>query len=615
VNHWGERRFYKERVALLVFLSTLLSFPFSAFAQLGPSDVLILVNANSFTSRYIAKMYRQYYPSIQNNRVLELSGLADCSGPSSTAANEIITRDQYNSLIAGPLRNYLLANNLVTTVKVIITTAGLPYRIEDTRHPNVIYPAGSNDTNVFTYWAEINAASVESELTCLWYSDYGPNPFGIDNRMVNPYQGYVKSPSHFFERFSPGTKAFNWTSAINMLEVAPLMEGFNEWGWPITTFGTINRQFGPGDIYLTCRLDGPKNQGQSAVFAVRKMLERAKRASNPAKGINPAQAVVVLDDAPSKTIDYNRVYNVDGGSNYLIYTESAPQPPDVRAVLNKDDFTDCYVTLTGTAMVDLQKNVGLCSFVKDKYLCVLLDRRSNHRTCQTDLDVLLNNPDLGRVGSQKLLALACYGRNGDEGPAINYLTAGLNGGSLFGLANGAVFTSIESFNAVTMFSNAVTTQAKIIDFISIGGAGAIGHAFEPVSDATVDNLYFFYNLFADHDGPDGQPDGYADLTFVEAAFTGIPYLSWSEVVIGDPLMRIAYGPGGEAWTPFRGDANRDDKVDIIDVTTVRYCDGGGLYSNDPAMRAKYIDLCDFNCDGNISNPDVLTVRYCDGTSR
>jgi hypothetical protein len=161
-----------------------------------------------------------------------------------------------------------------------------------------------------------------------------------------------------------------------------------------------------------------------------------------------------------------------------------------------------------------------------------------------------------------------------------------------------------------MFSDEVTTHAKIVDFISIGGTGAIGHAFEPISDATIDNLFFLYNLLADENG-----DGFADLTFVEAAFTGIPYLSWAEVVIGDPLMRIAYGPGEQAWTPFLGDVNKDDKVDTTDVSTVRWCDGGGLYSDDSTMRVKYIDLCDFNHDGKVDSTDVSVVRYCNGTSR
>ena len=51
------------------------------------------------------------------------------------------------------------------------------------------------------------------------------------------------------------------------------------------------------------------------------------------------------------------------------------------------------------------------------------------------------------------------------------------------------------------------------------------------------------------------------MTFVEAAFTGIPYLSWSEIVIGDPLMQIAYGPGEDmSWEQKEGDVNQDGYV-------------------------------------------------------
>ena len=75
-----------------------------------------------------------------------------------------------------------------------------------------------------------------------------------------------------------------------------LMEGSDpENGY---NFGRINRHFSAGDMYLTCRLDGPKMTGKSAIFAVRDMLERAKRASSGAFGIKPSQAVAVFDDIP-----------------------------------------------------------------------------------------------------------------------------------------------------------------------------------------------------------------------------------------------------------------------------------------------------------------------------
>jgi hypothetical protein len=180
---------------------------------------------------------------------------------------------------------------------------------------------------------------------------------------------------------------------------------------------------------------------------------------------------------------------------------------------------------------------------------------------------------------------------------------GPGGGPLFNVVNGAVFTSIESFNAVTMFSDVNTlpvAQGKLVNFISIGGTAAIGHSFEPQPDAAIDNEFLFYNLLADANG-----DGRADLTLVEAAFTAIPYLSWSEVLIGDPLMRIAYGPGGLAWTsPKQGDANLDGIFNFKDVRLLNMALGGQLNSSDPAIFGPYNDLCDFNQDGIINFKDV-----------
>ncbi|MDD5065088.1 MAG: dockerin type I domain-containing protein [Phycisphaerae bacterium] len=576
-----------------------------------PSDVLVLVNENSPTSRYVAKLYRKYYPGINESQVLYLSGLADCSGPQSNPENEIITRQQYNDSIAEPVRNYLADLNYperITTIKVIITTAGMPYRIKDSdpAYGNAIYPAGSNPGTVKNNLANVDIASVESELTCLWYSDYGSNPFGPENRMVNPYQGYSQSSISLFERLPPDSNTFLWTNAYQATGMPPKIEGENEWSWPDPAiYGAINRSFNAGDIYLTCRLDGPKNQGQSAIFSVRAMLERAKRASNPNIGVNPAGAVVVLDDAPAKALDRNRIYNLDGQANYIVYDPAVNQPPDARSALIKYDYTESYIALTNQQVNANNLNINFMDYGYN--LEVMLDQRAARRLTQADLDAYAAT-DPNRQPSQAIIALATYGCNGDEDSTADYL---LHGGPasepLFKCTNGAVFASIESLNAVTMFSNVATSpvaQGKIVDFISIGGTGAIGHAFEPVSEAVIDNLYLQYNLLADEDG-----DGFADLAFAEAAFTAIPFLSWAEVVIGDPLMQIAYGPGQKkAWSPLSGDANNDGRVNFFDTWLIQGKMGGTLNTTNEAYFAMYDDLCDINKDGRINMFDMWLAQ-------
>jgi hypothetical protein len=210
-----------------------------------------------------------------------------------------------------------------------------------------------------------------------------------------------------------------------------------------------------------------------------------------------------------------------------------------------------------------------------------------------------------------VIFLATFGKNGDEGSSSAYLmTGGPQGGHLFNTVNGAVFTSLESFNAVTMFSDVQTSpaaQGKIVDFISMGGTAAIGHSFEPQSDAAIDNEFLLYNLLADADA-----DGKADLTFVEAAFTAIPYITWCEVVIGDPLMRIAYGPGSRPWTRLNGDANNDGRVNLGDMVFVRMYQGGKLNTTDPAQFNLYNDLCDVNKDGIVNLGDLVLTRSYQG---
>lgn len=582
---------FKQR-RVLTFLCASLLFATCAYAQLVPSDVLILVNENSPTSRYIARLYRQYYPEIPESRVLCLSGLPDCSGPSAAPAEEIITRDQYDQCIAEPVRTYLIDNALVNEIKVIITTAGLPYRIEDSSYDYIVNPAASSPyaASAIGY---VDAASVESELTVLFQNDQAGDIYHLlplYDRAVNTYQAYRNSGIELFDRDILTNHEFmkwQYPRKTSYGHYPPIMEGEI-----LTRYGVAERHFSAGDIYLVCRLDGPKNQGKSAVFAVRQMLERAKRASNPAIGVNPALAVAVLDDAPGAgNHDYNRVYNIDYHLDYAEYDPNTPQPPDIQLINTSDDYQNAFLQMTGQLPTPDVLNAGTMSAASD--LTVICDERPDHLTNQDDLE-----PD------KLLVVLAGFGKNGDEGSPKDYLTTqGPQSGPLFQLTNGAVFTSVESYNAVTMFSDATTSQAKLIDFIQIGGAGAIGHSFEPYDDAAIDNEFLFYNLLADADG-----DGKADLTFAEAAFTAIPYLSWAEVAIGDPLMQIAYGPGQKTWTQLYGDADNNGIVNYSDIWQVYGRLGGRLNTTNATAFELYSDLGDVNKDGIINYGDIWLVN-------
>ncbi|MFH1616829.1 MAG: dockerin type I domain-containing protein [Planctomycetota bacterium] len=596
-----------SKVCTFLFTLFFLLFLTHQSLALEPNELIILVNENSPTSKYIAGLYRSYYTQIPESHVLKLSGLVDCSGPTATEADEIISRQDYRQCIAAPVRRYLADANhpdRILGIKAIITTAGIPYRIKDDNFPDAVYPGGSNPGTVGMAESQISAASVESELSCLWYcnndgNEYDVNGFSAENRAVNPYQGYRASPIDLFERQLPGNKQMNWSIGISLVPGVdpPTMEGTNYW------FGTVNRSFNAGDIYLTARLDGPKNRGKSAVFAVRQILERSRRASTTQYGVNPEQVAVLFDDAPSigANLNCNRTFNLHSDVDYWVYSEQ-PQPPDAYKARVADDYESAYYQMTGI-YPDYTLNVGE---MNNNGMCVIFDGRSNCKFTQAELELIaVENPDYADLAN--LIALVTFGVNGDEYYTSDYLIAGGPGGApLFNLANGAVFASLESFNAVTMFSDVATKPAphgKVVDFLSIGGTAGIGHAFEPQCDAVVDTEFLFYNLLADEDN-----DGKADMCFAEAAFTAISYLSWAEVVIGDPLMRIVYGPGGGSWKRLAGDANNDGKVNFYDIWLIKTRLGGSLNSPDPAAFDRYYDLCDVNIDGVINYADVWLAK-------
>jgi len=572
-----------KRVGFGVLLGVLLGVGVCR-GQLGSQDVLLVVNQNSPTSVCIADLYRQYYPGITDNQIVYLDDITDSSGNTSTCANEIITRDDFTSKIAEPIRSHMVEYSLVNSTKVIVTTAGLPYRIEDTTYADVVRPGGSSGYSSSVIGG-ITAASVESELSVLFQIDQNPsnpNPLQLENRVVNPYQGYRGSSISEFDRDILGNRDnLEWELPrySSPTEQRPMMEGSRN------GYGMKDRDFSAGDIYLTSRLDGPKAEGESAVYAVHDMLERSRLASNSSYGVNPAQAAVVFDDAPGAASDYNynRIYNIDSGVDCIVYAPDTDQPPDTMWVEKRDDYYSGFEQMTGLEADWGAKNVATMA---DAYgLTVIGDMRESHRTNQADL-----------AEGQGVIAVTGFGWNGDEGSSGEYiLTGGPEGQALFDTTYGAIFTSIESFNAVTMFSDVAGHQGNIIDFIGIGGSGAIGHCFEPYSDAIVDNEFLFYNLLADADG-----DGFADMTFVEAAFSALPYLSWSEVVIGDPLMQIAYGPGGlacgEDW--LIGDVNLDDYVTEEDLLLAAES-LGGIFGD-----SSYNVCADVNRDGSVTYYDL-----------
>ncbi|WP_447969289.1 TIGR03790 family protein [Nitrospira sp. M1] len=108
-------------VGLLTFMAmSVLQEP--VWAALSPTQVVIVSNMNSRESDSVARYYAQQR-GIPLSHIIELD----------TSTRETIGREEYKESIAQPLREALQVKKLAPTVRVIVTTYGIPLRVEAPR--------------------------------------------------------------------------------------------------------------------------------------------------------------------------------------------------------------------------------------------------------------------------------------------------------------------------------------------------------------------------------------------------------------------------------------------------------------------------------------------------
>jgi uncharacterized protein (TIGR03790 family) len=123
-------------------------------------SVLLVVNDNSSLSRNIGDYYARRR-SIPQTNICSIK----------TTEDETISRDQYNTQIAPPIAGCLRKNGLADTVLYIVTTMGVPLRING---------AGTPDGE---------QAAVDSELTLLYLDMKRGTPHPLKGSLPNPFFG------------------------------------------------------------------------------------------------------------------------------------------------------------------------------------------------------------------------------------------------------------------------------------------------------------------------------------------------------------------------------------------------------------------------------------------
>lgn len=194
------------------------------------------------------------------------------------------------------------------------------------------------------------------------------------------------------------------------------------------------------------------------------------------------------------------------------------------------------------------------------------------------------------VNNNEVIAWSSLGRHSNPPIWINGANKNpsLNGDSIeWGVRNGAIVATLESFNGVSFDENYQIDFNLVGDWIRYGGSGGVGYTYEPIIDAIVDVNTFFYSYAR----------GYS---FVEAAFLGNSHANWMTTVVGDPLMRI--NPNNEAYENYLYAFPRTAQYFNHNIKNDFNFNIGIISSSEVTNAQMKYKLC----TNNICNPELTT---------
>ncbi|MEE9211021.1 MAG: dockerin type I domain-containing protein, partial [Phycisphaeraceae bacterium] len=273
------------------------------------------------------------------------------------------------------------------------------------------------------------------------------------------------------------------------------------------------------------------------------------------------------------------------------FDRSDPANQGIRLTARLDGFSVQDVN----AAIDRAQQV----FVVPQYHYVVVDDDPN--AVAGDLDLMPELKDNVLVPREQAFVFDSTNEaiTSAPGPVIGYVSHGVNdrSGGLhhgyisdelqFELANGAVFHTHESFNAVSFEAGGNQGgQGLVAEWLAVGGTAGVGHVEEPSAgqfNVTNEDILF-----------DRLLDGF---TLAEAAWAATWQLSYVNTVVGDPLMVMR--------PALPGDTNLDGMVTLSDFIQLQNHFGqvGGWTDGD------------FNGDGMVTIADfaILQSNYGAGT--
>lgn len=283
---------------------------------------------------------------------------------------------------------------------------------------------------------------------------------------------------------------------------------------------------GPGDIYYVCRLDAaPTDVGTpeevDALTYIQMLIDRSQNLVVPRCGVQN-----LLDEDATGGLDDD-----PAGAQF---------PAD-------NDFGDTRILLTDNGFQ--RRHDVSADFVTANELAEPL---------------------------RQMLVLGTYGENHDLNGLANGENPPGNGTytTEYRYHPAASFHSIESFNGNSIIDGVGRGgQGQVLDVISAGASFTIGNIREPFSVFVPDMRFYVENLYIN------------GLTWVEAAYSSLPTLSWQQVVIGDPLATVTIVDENDPDRDTNGVVDLEDLYDL---------------ASDPA---------DMDCDSDIDRADTQVLQF------
>jgi hypothetical protein len=186
------------------------------------------------------------------------------------------------------------------------------------------------------------------------------------------------------------------------------------------------------------------------------------------------------------------------------------------------------------------------------------------------------------VGNQTdLVGYASWGSNANVDPGPPYY--GVIGANTYPgtFAPRSIAADLVSTSARTFVSPASYDQSLSADLVKLGAAGVSGSTFEPLANGLARAPVLFRHYFQ-------------GATAIEAFYRSVPYLSWMNVWIGDPLMATGGLLFASADVDGDGVPNTSDNCLYVPNANQRDTDGDGFGNL---------------CDGDVDNDGIVDTSW------